>query len=111
MLLSLASPVYAQLGEIIVPQQKFLSKALISLSVVLLLTGCSSSKWLKTESANLAPFAEQTISMVGELNYSVSREQILYLRGMVDYMGGPEILDRYLGLEKQVIRMLKGMVA
>ena len=81
------------------------------MSATFLLAGCSSSKWLKTESANLAPFAEQTISMVGQLNYSVSREEILYLRGMIDYMGGPEVLDRYLGLEEQVIRMLKGMVA
>ena len=49
--------------------------------------------------------------MVGELNYSVSREEIIYLRGMVDYMGGKEFLERYRGLTQQVIRMLKGMVA
>ncbi len=91
--------------------QKLFSSLLISLSVVLLLGGCSSAKWMKTRSANLAPFAEQTISMVGQLNYSVSREEILYLRGMVDYMGGPQFLDRYSGLQDQVIRMLKGMVA
>jgi hypothetical protein len=66
---------------------------------------------LKTQGANLAPFAEQTISMVGELNYSVSREEIIYLRGMVDYMGGKKFLERYEKLTQQVIRMLKGMVA
>ena len=90
---------------------KFFSTFIITVSITILLTGCSSSKWLKTESANLAPFAEQTISMVGELNYSVSREEIIYLRGMVDYMGGKEFLERYEGLTQQVIRMLKGMVA
>lgn len=79
--------------------------------MVLWVGACSSSKWMKSRSANLAPFAEQTISMVGQLNYTVSREEILYLRGMVDYMGGPEILTRYTGLQDQVIRMLKGMVA
>jgi hypothetical protein len=92
-------------------QQKFFPSLVLSVSLTLLITGCSSSKWLKTESANLAPFAEQTISMVGELNYSVSREEIIYLRGMVDYMGGKEFLQRYQGLTQQVIRMLKGMVA
>lgn len=91
--------------------KKFFSIFIISMSITLLLTGCSSSKWLKTESANLAPFAQQTISMVGELSYSVSQEEIIYLRGMVDYMGGPEILERYRKLTAQVIRMLKGMVA
>ena len=90
---------------------KFFSSFILSVLIALLLTGCSSSKWLKTESANLAPFAEQTISMVGELNYSVSREEIIYLRGMVDYMGGKEFLERYQKLTQQVIRMLKGMVA
>ena len=90
---------------------KFFSTFVITVSITLLLSGCSSSKWLKTQSANLAPFAEQTISMVGELNYSVSREEIIYLRGMVDYMGGKEFLNRYQGLTAQVIRMLKGMVA
>jgi len=62
----------------------FFSSFVISVLITFLLTGCSSSKWLKTQDANLAPFAEQTISMVGELNYSVSREEIIYLRGMVD---------------------------
>lgn len=90
---------------------KFFSTFIITVSITILLTGCSSSKWLKTQDANLAPFAEQTISMVGELNYSVSREEIIYLRGMVDYMGGKEFLERYQGLTQQVIRMLKGMVA
>ena len=90
---------------------KFFSTFVITVSITLLLSGCSSSKWLKTQSANLAPFAEQTISMVGELNYSVSREEAIYLRGMVDYMGGKEFLNRYQGLTAQVIRMLKGMVA
>lgn len=91
--------------------KKFISSFVISVSITFLLTGCSSSKWLKTQDANLAPFAEQTISMVGELNYSVSREQIIYLRSMVDYMGGTEFLVRYRALTTQVIRMLKGMVA
>ena len=91
--------------------KKFFSSFVISVLITFLLTGCSSSKWLKTQGANLAPFAEQTISMVGELNYSVSREEIIYLRGMVDYMGGKEFLERYRGLTQQVIRMLKGMVA
>jgi len=90
---------------------KFFSSFVISVLITFLLTGCSSSKWLKSQGANLAPFAEQTISMVGELNYSVSREEIIYLRGMVDYMGGKEFLERYRGLTQQVIRMLKGMVA
>ena len=91
--------------------KKCFSSFILSASILFLITGCSSSKWMKYETANLAPFAEQTISMVGQLNYSVSREEILYLRGMIDYMGGPEVLDRYLGLEDQVIRMLRGMVA
>jgi len=92
-------------------RNKFFSSIIISVLITFLLTGCSSSKWLKTESANLAPFAKQTISMVGELNYSVSREEIIYLRGMMDYMGGPAVVERYQGLTQQVIRMLKGMVA
>ena len=90
---------------------KFFSSFVISVLITFLLTGCSSSKWLKTESANLAPFAKQTISMVGKLNYSVSREEIIYLRGMVDYMGGKKFLERYQKLTQQVVRMLKGMVA
>lgn len=90
---------------------KLLMRLLAGVLVTCILTGCATSKWMKTRRVNLAPFAEQTIAIVGQLNYRVSQEELLYLRNMIDYMGGPQFLDRYRGLEEQVVRMLKGMVA
>lgn len=76
----------------------------ITILLLVLLLGCE--KFVKHESENLAPFAEQTISLIGSLEYSLSEDQVLYLRDIHDYIDEEDPYRRYLALEKQVSTML-----
>jgi len=79
------------------------------LIVVASLSACS--KFLKQESENLTPFANQTITLVSTLNYGLSDNEYLYLRKIQDYVEDDKPLERYLALENQVGNQLKALVA
>lgn len=83
---------------------------ILGLVFSLTLSGCA-SKFFKTKSVNLTPFAKQTIQMIGTLHYGLKDSEILYLRGIENYIEKPEPFKRYFALEEQVVRMLKGIVA
>lgn len=85
-----------------------LSKLTILLIVTVALTGCA--KFLKSESENITPFANQTITLVSSLNYGLSDNEILYLRKIEDYIKGDEPFDRFVALENQVENQLKALV-
>lgn len=72
------------------------------------ITGCS--KFLKTESENLTPFANQTISLISNLDYGLSDNDILYLRKIEDYIDSEKSFDRFDALEHQAERQLKALV-
>lgn len=78
--------------------------------MVPLLGGCFASKFTPTERPNLTPFSDQTIRMVGAVNYNISSDQAVYLRDIANYMGGQSVFDHYLSLEKQIISMMKAAV-
>ena len=63
---------------------KKLNKLLVLFTLIVTVTGCS--KFLKSESENLAPFANQSIALVSSLNYGLSDNEILYLRKIDDYI-------------------------
>ena len=73
------------------------------------LPGCS--KFLKQESENLTPFANQTISLVSSLDYGLSDNEILYLRDIEEYIDEDNPFDRFEALENQVGNQLKALVA
>ena len=75
-----------------------------------LVSGCD--KFVKKESENLAPFANQTVDLVGTLEYSLTDEQVLYLRDtqIIDYIDAENPYDRFLALENQVGNMLTALV-
>jgi len=78
------------------------------LIAIVVLTGCS--KFLKQESENLTPFANQTISLVSNLEYGLSDNEILYLRKIDDYIDEDNAFDRFEALESQVGNQLKALV-
>lgn len=92
----------------IIHQGKFalIVGVLLSLSI----SGCT-SKFFKTKSANLSPFARQTISMVGKLHYDLTGSEHLYLSDVKSYIDEPEPFKNYFSLEEQVSRSLKGIIA
>ena len=52
-------------------------RILLALIAGCFISGCE--KFVKQESENLAPFAKQTIDLVGTLEYSLTDAQVLYL--------------------------------
>jgi hypothetical protein len=87
---------------------KKLNNLFVLLTLVVTVTGCS--KFLKTESENLAPFANQSISLVSSLNYGLSDNEILYLRKIDDYIDEDKPFERFDALENQVGSQLKALV-
>ena len=74
----------------------------------LLLSGCE--KFVKQESVNLAPFAEQTVDLVGTLEYSLTDTEVLYLRDIDEFIDAEDPFARYFALENQVGNMLVALV-
>ena len=85
-----------------------LNKLTILLIVMVALPGCT--KFLKQESENLTPFANQTISLVSSLDYGLSDNEVLYLREIEDYIDEDNPFDRFDALENQVGNQLKALV-
>ena len=77
---------------------------ILVVSFLVILSGCD--KFVKHESENLAPFAQQTIDLIGALEYSLSEDHIFYLREIHDYMDVKDPYRRYFALENQVSSML-----
>ncbi|HEB81377.1 MAG TPA: hypothetical protein ENJ11_00785 [Gammaproteobacteria bacterium] len=82
---------------------------LVLVALVFAATGCE--KFTRQESANLAPFADQTIDLVSTLDYGLTDDDYIYLRKIEDYVDGQQPFDRFAALEKQVGDRLKAMVA
>lgn len=87
---------------------KKLNKLLVLFTLIVTVTGCS--KFLKSESENLAPFANQSIALVSSLNYGLSDNEILYLRKIDDYIDEDKPFDRFDALENQVGNQLKALI-
>ena len=87
---------------------KKLTNLTILLTVIVTLTGCT--KFLKQQSENLSPFANQTISLVSNLKYGLSDNEILYLRKIDDYVDDDNYTDRFKALEDQIGNQLKALV-
>lgn len=85
-----------------------ISKVALLLIVAVMLNGCS--KFLKSESENLTPFANQTISLVSSLDYGLSDNEILYLRKIDNYIEVDKPFERFDALENQVGNQLKALV-
>ena len=81
---------------------------LLVISFLVLLSGCE--KFVKQESENLAPFAEQTIDLIGTLEYSLTDSEVLYLRNIHEYIDMEEPYARYFALENQVGNMLVALI-
>ena len=73
-----------------------------------ILTGCD--KFTKSESENLAPFAEQTIDLIGTLEFSLTDSEIIYLRDIHNYIEADDPYGRYMALENQVGNMLAAVI-
>ena len=84
--------------------------AIFGMMLSLLLSGCS-SKFYKSKTVNLAPFAKQTITMIGTLHYDLTDAELLYLRDIKSYIDDPEPFKRYFTLEQLISRSFKGIVA
>ena len=85
-----------------------INKVALLLIVTVMLNGCS--KFLKSESENLTPFANQTISLVSSLDYGLSDNEILYLRKIDNYIEVDKPFERFDALENQVGNQLKALV-
>lgn len=85
-----------------------LMRIMLTLSLLVVLYGCD--KFVKQESENLAPFANQTIDLIGTLEYSLTDSEILYLRDIADYIDEDDPYTRYIALEDQVGNMLVALV-
>lgn len=81
----------------------------IAIALPLLLASCD--KFVKQESENLAPFVEQTLDLIGTLEYSLDDAEMLYLREIQDYIDVEDPYARYLALENQAGNMLIALAA
>ena len=72
------------------------------------LYGCG--KFSKGESEDLAPFAKQTVSMIGSLEYGLNESDIIYLRNIHNYFENEDAYQRYYALENQVGNMLTALI-
>lgn len=72
------------------------------------ITGCD--KFTKKETENLAPFAEQTIDLIGTLEFSLTDSEILYLRDIHNYIEMDDPYGRYIALENQAGNMLAAVI-
>ena len=84
-------------------------QAILTVCFLMLLAGCD--KFVRHESENLAPFAQQTIDLIGTLEYSLDDAEVLYLRDIEDYIDVEDPYGRYFKLENQVQNMLVALVA
>lgn len=82
----------------------------ITLTIILLAVVSGCAKFTKHESENLTPFAQQTIDLIGTVDYSLNDEQLIYLRRIDDYIDIQDPYARYLALENQVRNMLAALV-
>lgn len=90
---------------------RFLPIIMTATLIAMGIGGCSTvDKFRPGQSAYLTPFAEQTITMVGTINYNISSDQAVYLRDISSYMGGQHVFNRYIALEEQVTQMMKIVV-
>ena len=83
-------------------------KLLTGMVCSFLLYGCD--KFVKGESENLAPFAKQTVSMIGSLEYGLNESDIIYLKNIHNYFEGEDVYQRYIALENQVGNMLTALI-
>jgi flagellar biosynthesis chaperone FliJ len=83
-------------------------RGLVAALFLVVLVGCD--KFVKHESEHLAPFAQQTIDLIGTLEYSLSENRILYLYDIHEYTDVDDPYNRYLALENQVGNMLAAVV-
>lgn len=81
---------------------------LIAILIVLMfsLTSCSSFK--KTTEVNLTPFAEQTITMAGSVNYGFMQIRAVYIREYTQQTPEVEELKLMVG---QIRKVMRGIVA
>ncbi len=79
--------------------------AAIVCAVALSTAGCS--YFVPSTKANVAPFADQTIAMTGEVDTSLAQGRIVYTRHLAT---GPEVM-RYRALLKEFQDVVKGIVA
>ena len=78
----------------------------VVISLIGIMTGCSTFK--KTTEANLAPFAEQTISMAGSVNYGFMSVRAVYTRQYVEHT--PEVAE-LLVMTQDIRKIMRGIVA
>lgn len=86
-------------------KMKLLSIVIISLLVI---SGCT--KFTKQQSENIAPFATQTISLIGGLERNLTKSQEIYLRRIDNYVGDEGApTERVISLQNQVDDMLTAL--
>lgn len=84
------------------------ARVILATYLLIFLVGCE--KFVKQESENLAPFADQTIDLIGTLEYRFNENQIIYLYDIQDYIDAEDPYARYLALENQVSNMMATVV-
>ncbi len=85
-------------------------KTTIIAVAVSLMVGCTTMKkgFVSSERANLSPFAENTIVMLGESDYGLTKDETVRIRAYFD-LDSPEALKLIL-LQQQVRSLNKGIV-
>jgi hypothetical protein len=71
-----------------------------------MITGCSTFK--KTTEANLTPFAEQTITMAGNVNYGFMSVRAVYTRQYLEQT--PEVVE-LVNMTQDIRKIMRGIVA
>jgi len=79
--------------------------SLTSIAVTLFLSSCATFQAKKK--VNLAPFAENAVSIVGEIEYGLSKARAIHVR---PFIGGPASIT-YENQWKKLVRFLRGIVA
>jgi hypothetical protein len=82
---------------------------LLLIFLVSTLTGCGArSKFMRTKTEDLAPFADQTISMVADIAGGVEKARTVTLQTLVDW-DDPDVKE-YVSLREEINGLFRGIV-
>ncbi len=90
-------------------------KMLLPMLLLFAVVGCSSPKFSGSTTANLTPFADQTVVMLGESDYGFTRDEAIKIQSYLDFSSSDwqrldELAQKADGLFKAIMRYSTNIV-
>ncbi len=90
---------------------RFVSRLSLVMILVVSISGCAafSEKFTKTKAVNLTPFADQTIAMLGNMEYGFEGGKAVYLKEYT-IPDDPDV-HKIRRLQEQINNLIRGIIA